>query len=570
MREQRLRIGDLVVQAGLISREKLEAALKNRPFDVKIGEYLVQKGLIKEEDMVAAVCHQTGIERYEAERFPIDFEIAQKIPADLADKYAAVPLLSANSVLYVAMINPLDINALDSLELLVNSEVDAVMCLRQEFYMLYTLVYGSYSNAKENETLTAGLELEAPSNGAKTPFSAKPNDELNLRDITSSDAPAVRLVNSILTKGVQDGVSDIHINPEKDRLDIRFRIDGRLRKLPSVPANIMSSVISRLKILSNMDISQTRIPQDGRFTMRIDGREINVRMSSVPTIYGENIVMRLLDMSAKKIMSLKELGMNEDGCDMLKKYAHRPHGLILSTGPTGSGKSTSLYAILQEVNRVDNNTMTLEDPVEYRIAGIRQIQLNERAGMTFAAGLRSILRQDPDILMIGEIRDEETARTAIQAALTGHLVLSSLHTNDATGTISRLIDMGIEPYLVSSVLLCSFAQRLVRLICPHCREEYTPDVNYLQAFGLRPEDGPFYHGSGCPYCGNTGYAGRTAVFEIMNVPTEMQQAISAGATPQELRALALKSGMKPLAEHAAEKIKAGLTTVEEAARVIIV
>ena len=564
----RMRIGELLVKGGLITEAQLQHALgQKRPDGMKLGEFLIRQGIVDEESVVRVICEQAGVERYSDKRFPFNRELASKIPAAVAQRNKAVPLLMQGSVLFVAMVDPLDIDALDRLEITANCEVDAVMCLMQEFLQLFGLIYGNYTGIDGvMQTLGAGND-EQP-NAALEIVQAR-DDEVG--DAGAPDeAPVVRLVNAILAQGVREGASDIHINPEKESLEVRFRIDGRLRKVPSVPRRVASSVISRIKILGNMDISVNRIPQDGRFTILVDSREINVRVSSLPTIYGENIVMRLLDMSAKRLYTLPQLGMNPADCEKIEKYARKPYGMILSTGPTGSGKSTSLYSILQMVNREDLNTITLEDPVEYRVHGIRQVQLNARACMTFASGLRSILRQDPDILMVGEIRDGETAQIAVQAALTGHLVFSTLHTNDATGAVSRLIDMGVEPYLVASVLLCAFAQRLVRVVCPHCKEEYHPSPVLLESFGLHADDVAYYHGKGCFNCGNTGYLGRMGLFEVMTMPLTMQEAVAGRVTTQALRQLALAEGMRTLAADAAAKIKAGLTTVEEAARVAMV
>ncbi|MDD2966794.1 MAG: GspE/PulE family protein [Desulfovibrionaceae bacterium] len=563
----RMRIGELLVKDGLLTEAQLQHALEQkRPEGMKLGELLIRQGIVDEESVARVICAQAGIERYSAERFPFNREVAAKVPATVAQRNKAVPLMMHGSVLCVAMVDPLDIDALDRLEKVADCEVDAVMCLLQEFTQLFGLIYGNYTGI-DGVIQTLGADNDDQPDKALEIIQTR-DDEVG--DAGAPDeAPVVRLVNAILAQGVREGASDIHISPEKESLEVRFRIDGRLRKVPSVPHRVASSVISRIKILGNMDISVNRIPQDGRFTILVDSREINVRVSSLPTIYGENVVMRLLDMSAKRLYTLPQLGMNPADCEKIEKYARKPYGMILSTGPTGSGKSTSLYSILQMVNRADLNTITLEDPVEYRVHGIRQVQLNARAGMTFASGLRSILRQDPDILMVGEIRDGETAQIAVQAALTGHLVFSTLHTNDATGAVSRLIDMGVEPYLVASVLLCSFAQRLVRVVCPHCKEVYQPSPVLLESFGL-PAEGTYYHGKGCFRCGNTGYLGRMGLFEVMTMPLSLQEAVAGRVTTQTLRQMALAEGMRTLAADAAEKINAGQTTVEEAARVAMV
>ena len=386
----------------------------------------------------------------------------------------------------------------------------------------------------------------------------------------AEEAPVVRIVNSIIAQAVREGASDIHISPEADSAQLRFRIDGKLREVPSPPKSLMLPIVSRVKILSNMDIAVSRVPQDGRFTVKMEKREINIRASALPTIHGENIVLRLLDMSSG-VYSLKQLGMSDADREKIESAIVKPYGMILSTGPTGSGKSTSLYAILRELNTPDINIITLEDPVEYRVSHIRQVQLNRKAGMTFASGLRSMLRQDPDVMLVGEIRDSETAGLAIQAALTGHRVLSTLHTNDSAGAVTRLTEMGIEPFLTSSVLLVSFAQRLIRTVCPYCKEPYTPSMDALKAWGLdKVENADFQHGRGCAQCMNTGYKGRTGVFEVLQIDEEIQGMILKGKTAQEIIQRTKKAGkLRTLKDDAADKVVRGITTLEEAASTVM-
>jgi type IV pilus assembly protein PilB len=380
------------------------------------------------------------------------------------------------------------------------------------------------------------------------------------------------LTNSIFAQAVRSRASDIHISPQQNTVQLRFRIDGRLIEMPSPPKSIFLSVIARLKIIANMDITVSRVPQDGRFTLKLEKKEINVRVSSIPTIHGENIVMRLLDMSAG-IYTLDSLGMDADDMAKIESMSHKPYGMILSTGPTGSGKSTSLYAILSSINKPDINIITLEDPVEYRVNDIRQVQLNTKAGMTFASGLRSILRQDPDVIMVGEIRDAETAAVSVQAAQTGHRVLSTVHTNDAAGVITRFIDMGIEPFLISSVLIVSFAQRLVRTVCPYCREPYNPPVKALTVFGItetEAKNANFQRGKGCSQCKNTGFKGRTGVFEVLAIDEMIQDMIvNQRSSPEITRAAVAAGKLKTLQKDAARKVVQGITTLEEAASAVM-
>jgi type IV pilus assembly protein PilB len=374
-----------------------------------------------------------------------------------------------------------------------------------------------------------------------------------------------------LSQAVREGASDIHISPEKDYVQMRFRVDGKLHEVPAPPKHMILPIVSRLKILGNMDISVFRVPQDGRFTAKMSHKEINIRVSTIPTIYGENMVLRLLD-ATSTIYSLEELGMTENDRIKTESMLYKPYGMILSTGPTGSGKTTSLYSIIKTINDPDINIITLEDPVEYRLEKIRQIQLNRKAGMTFASGIRSVLRQDPDVIMIGEIRDTETAMIAVQAALTGHRVLSTLHTNNAGGTITRFIDMGVAPFLLSSVLLLLIAQRLVRQVCPYCSKPFVPSPTALKYWGIEPSpDMKFVQAKGCFNCLNTGYKGRTGVFEVMAVDEMVQDMILKNESANDITRAAQKSGkFKTLRENVAEKISRGITTFEEAASVVVV
>lgn len=369
---------------------------------------------------------------------------------------------------------------------------------------------------------------------------------------------------------MREGASDVHLSPQQNTVQVRFRIDGKLHEVPSPPKHLFLPIVARIKILSNMDITVTRIPQDGRFTLKIEKKEINVRVSSIPTVHGENMVLRLLDTSAG-VYSLDRLGMVRMDIEKIRTIIKKPYGMILSTGPTGSGKSTSIYAILNELNRPDSNIMTLEDPVEYRIDNIRQVQLNRKAGMTFASGLRSILRQDPDIIMVGEIRDSETAAIAVQAAQTGHRVLSTVHTNDAVGAISRFIDMGIEPFLLSTTLLASIAQRLVRTVCPYCREPYNPPEKILASWGLENWDfANFQRGKGCNQCLNTGYKGRTGIFEVLYNDEMVQDMIMKKKSAHEISRKSVEAGLlKTLKYDAGNKVLRGLTTLEEATSAVM-
>ncbi len=568
---KRVRLGELLVEAGIISDEQLKVALRDhKKSGLRLGQFLIKTGVCREGDVVATVSRQLRIDRYSPQDFPLSLNMAERLPLETAQKCNAVPLQQHGHVLVVAMTDPLDIDACDTIEFATNSEVEPVICTEQEYNQLFSAVYGMFTN------LDGVIESLGDLHTATAAKTETEDRDVALEELASQAdlAPVVRLVNSILAQAVREGASDVHISPEKDSIQVRFRIDGKLREAPAPPKNVAPAMVSRLKILGNMDIAVTRVPQDGRFTMNLDNREINVRVSSIPTIYGENMVLRLLDMSGRDY-TLDQLGMEQTDHTVIKRVIHKPYGMILSTGPTGSGKSTSLYAILKSINTPEINIITLEDPVEYRIGGIRQVQLNRKAGMTFASGLRSILRQDPDVVMVGEIRDAETASIAVQAALTGHLVLSTLHTNDAAGAVTRLIDMGIEPFLVSSVMLASFAQRLVRRVCPNCAEPYDPPHAALAAFGIDPAEGHdgrsrFLKGRGCFHCAHTGYRGRTGLFEILPMVPEIQELVVRRSSTQVIANTAIEAGlMRTLVQDAALKVRAGITTVEEAATAVM-
>ena len=552
------RLGEQLVLKGILTEEALGNALSAaKAANMKLGEYLTSHGIVPEEDILKALSEQLNFPLYNPDEFPLDTHLKDLVPQDVARENRLVPLTFEEGVLYCALLDPNYFRALDTVEETCRCQVEPVLCTKADFVRLFSAVYGEYS---------AFSEMLGEIDADTAPDAGRADEEV-ITNNAVDDVPVIRLVNLILSEGVKVGASDIHINPEKTTVNVRYRVEGMLRKASEVPLKLAPSVVSRIKIMGNMDISETRLPQDGRFTIKVEGHEINVRVSSIPTTYGENVVMRLLDMSAQRIYELPKLGMGPEDYKLVTQAAHKPYGMILSTGPTGSGKSSSLYAIIKLVNRDEVNIMTLEDPVEYRMAGVRQVQLNVKAGMTFSSGLRAILRQDPDILMVGEIRDRETAQIAVQAALTGHLVLSTLHTNDALSAVNRLVDMGVEPYLVASVLLCSFAQRLVRCVCPHCREQYQPSIGLLHVFGLTPEDGPFFHGKGCPRCGGTGYMGRTAIFEVFPMLDELQEMVTAGKSKQEIYRRARELGIRTMADDAAKKIRAGITTAEEAIRV---
>ncbi len=568
--KRKKRLGEMLIEEGLITEDQLkEALVEHKRAGLKLGEYLIQKGVVRESQIIDMLSRQLKIEKYDPSKYPVDNSLANILPYSIAQKYNVAPIKKKGFLLKVATVDPMDIEALDTIETHTNLEVEPVICSQRELTQIMTAIYGLTTGLM---SVIGGME-DLQYRGAEEETEKEDIRDLEVTSLhdLAKDPPVVRLVNSIISQAIREGASDVHIGPEKNYVQVRFRIDGKLHDMPAPPKAMLLPLISRIKILAQMDIANTRVPQDGRFTVRMDGKEINVRASTIPTIYGEHLVLRLLDMSSG-IYSLEELGMSEEDQKKLKDAIKKPYGMILSTGPTGSGKSTSLYAILQNLNSPDINIITVEDPVEYRIDKIKQVQLNRKAGMTFASALRSILRQDPDVIMVGEIRDAETASIAVQAALTGHRVLSTMHTNDAAGAITRLINMEIEPFLVSSVLLVSFAQRLVRKICPNCIETYIPSEQVLKNWGIPDYVGmEFKRGKGCPQCMNTGYRGRTGIFEVLVNDEMIQQMILERRSSQEITRVAVDAGkLRTLKEDALSKVLKGITTFEEAASAVMV
>lgn len=561
------RLGEILVKEGLLTEEMLQQVLiDQKKTNLKLGEYLIRNGIVQENKIIDLLSHQLNIKKYQMHDFPLDLNLVRHIPIEIAQKNQVVPLKINGKLLMVAIVDPLEITILDTIEKVSGMEVEPVICSESEINQLINSMYGMQSDLGD---IIGTMEVNS-----KVEDELDKKDEVRVASLQdmAGEALVVRLTNSIFAQAIRDKASDIHISPQQTTVQLRYRIDGKMIEMPSPPKSLFLSIIARVKILANMDITVSRIPQDGRFTLKIENKEINVRVSSIPTIYGENIVMRLLDMGAG-IYTLSRLGMDAEDMAKIESMCIKPYGMILSTGPTGSGKSTSLYSILSSINKPDINIITLEDPVEYRINDIRQVQLNRKAGMTFASGLRSVLRQDPDVIMVGEIRDAETAAISVQAAQTGHRLFSTVHTNDAAGVITRFIDMGIEPFLISSVLLVSFAQRLVRNVCPYCKENYNPPENSLIAFGIttaEAKNANFQRGKGCSQCKNTGYKGRTGVFEVLvNDELIQDMIIKQRPSPEITRAAVAAGKLKTLKEDAAQKVIQGITTLEEAASAVM-
>jgi type IV pilus assembly protein PilB len=563
----RKKLGEILVEGGLLTQKQLDQALPfQKKSTLKLGQFLVREGIVSETQIVELLSNQLKLEKYRPDKHILDMELSNLVPSEIAHRYGVAPLQKSGMLLTVAMMDPLDITALDAVEVFTNIEVEAVICTEQQLNQLHTTLYGTYAGI--GGVLEDMEEMEIDKGTEKT--ATLEDVEVSSLQGMAQEAPVVRLVNSILSQSVREGASDIHISPEKDHVQIRFRVDGKLHEVPAPPKSMFLPIISRLKILANMDIALSRVPQDGRFTVKMKNKDINIRASTIPSIHGENLVLRLLDTSTS-IYSLELLGMNESDRQKIEGIITKPYGMILSTGPTGSGKSTSLYSILKRINQPDINIITVEDPVEYRIDKIRQVQLNRKAGMTFASGLRSILRQDPDVIMVGEIRDSETASIAVQAALTGHRVLSTLHTNDAAGAMTRMTDMGIEPFLVSSVMLVSFAQRLVRRTCPHCRQPYTPSPEAAKYWQLKNVDvSGMVVGQGCFNCMHTGFKGRTGIFEVLVIDDMVRDMILRHCSSHEINRAAIEAGnFVTLRDNALEKAVQGVTSLEEAASAVL-
>ncbi len=535
-RVEKKSLGELLLQQGVITEKQFEEAREEeRKSALPLRKALIKLGVITEEDMVSFIAEQLDIPRIELNNYLIDSKIVDLVPENLARKHQLIPILKIANNLTCAMVDPLNIFALDEVRLKTGLTIEPAISTETE---VKKALDEHYSVRGSLEDVIKGLDAGK--------LAVKEGEEVELKRLKGivEEPPVIKLVNMTVMQAVRERASDIHIEPEEDVLKIRFRIDGILHEKSAPPKHFQSAVISRIKILANLDIAERRRPQDGRFQMKMENSQIDIRVSCIPTIYGENLVMRLLDTN-DALLSLKELGFAKETLEKYNNLLKHPHGIILVTGPTGSGKTTTLYASLNCLNTSEKNIITIEDPVEYHLNGIRQIQINPNVDLTFANGLRSILRQDPDIIMVGEIRDFETAEIAIQAALTGHLVFATLHTNDAPGAITRLIDMGVEPFLISSSVIGIIAQRLVRIFCPECK------------------------GKGCQRCMNTGYKGRVGIYELLILDEEMRQLTNRKASLSELREAALKTGMKSLRDDGLQKVKEKITSEEEVMRVVI-
>ena len=555
------RLGDILVSAGMISEETLNKALEeSKKAKKRIGEYLIDENIITEGQLISVLKLQLGIDYIDLTKVNIPTALASVVSKNFAKQYSCVPVKMQGDTLYLAMVDPLNFNAIEDIRQATKKRVVPMIATAKSVDRAIVMLYGNEGVSKAIDELQKDYV-----NIADTPISTT-IDETD----DEQAAPAIRIVNSIIERGVSENVSDIHIEPRENGLVIRMRIDGILHPILEIPQNLQNAVISRIKIMSDMDIAERRLPQDGRSNVKVNGNDYDLRVSSLPTKYGEKIVIRFLEKS-ESLLSTAGIGLEGKNLENYKELLANSNGVVLICGPTGSGKSTTMYTMISELNKEDVNLVTLEDPIEYNIDGVNQVQVNEKVGLTFAEGLRSILRQDPDIVSVGEIRDGETAEIAMRAAITGHLVLSTIHTNSAVATLDRLVDIGVEPYLITSALKGVIAQRLVRKVCPNCKEEYEPTDDELLQLGLsNPQHKKitFYRGKGCPECFHSGYKGRTAVFEILMLNKDIKQAFRDGLQGTKLQEVIDKSGFKSMKSDAVRLILDGTTTSSEVVRVL--
>ena len=559
------RLGELLVDAGSITEEELKRGLElQKGTKDRLGTVLIKNNIITEDELTSVLQMQLGIEFVDLTKVTIPPEMARMLPKNIARKNQVVPVKAVRDEIYIAMSDPLNFYAIEEVRKAAKRKVVPMIATADAIDHAIQILYGNEGAAlaiEEMKREAAGNEVA----GADLSFMA---NQLGQEDVNS--APTVRLVNSILERAIMERASDIHLEPRESGYHVRMRIDGVLRDILTVPTNLQNTVISRLKIMSGLDIAERRVPQDGRFNVRIKDKNIDLRVSTLPTVYGEKIVARLLDKSGNRL-SKEAIGLTGADLEKYEKMIHCHSGVVLIVGPTGSGKSTTMYTMIGDLNKPELNLVTLEDPVEYNIDGANQVQINEKLGLTFAGGLRSILRQDPDVIAVGEIRDNETADIAMRAAITGHVVLSTIHTNDAVGTIERLKDIGVEPYLIATALKGVISQRLVRRICDGCREAYDANEEEIADLGMVPGSPvKLYRGKGCPRCYNSGYRGRIAVFEMLPVNAKLRSMISAGCGRNEIEAELKKedSGFVSLKDNAKRLLMEGATTVEEFNRVI--
>ena len=556
------KLGELLVRNNTISNQQLAKALEDQKASGgRLGESLIKLGFIKELDLVRFLSKQYGMPSVNLTEIAIHPEVIKIIPTDVAIKYQVIPVSLRDTTLIVAMVDPSNIFAIDDIKFLTGYRIEALVAPESSMKQALDMHYGT---TKGLDTLLEGMETE----GVEYIGEEETVNISNLKE-ASEDAPVIKLVNAILTDAIKKRASDIHVEPYEKSFRIRFRMDGTLYEMMKPPLKMKNAMISRLKIMARLDIAERRLPQDGRIKLKMGkDTEMDFRVSVLPTLFGEKVVLRLLDKSNLQL-DMTKLGFMDQQLGHFREAIYRPFGIVLVTGPTGSGKTTTLYSALSELNKTTENISTAEDPVEFNLAGINQVQIHEEIGLTFANALRSFLRQDPDIILVGEIRDFETAEIAIKAALTGHLVLSTLHTNDAPSTVNRLLNMGIEPFLVSSATNLILAQRLVRKICQECKEPVTISAESFAKLGIQPEESEqykditFYKGKGCDICNNTGYKGRLALYEVMPISEPIKELILQGASAIDIKREAIHQGLQTLRRSGISKLLGGVTSLEE-------
>jgi type IV pilus assembly protein PilB len=567
-------IGEVFLRLGLITPDQLKGAIEKQKLlkrQESLGDVLVSMGFITEKDRIRGLAEQWGVPFVDVGEVEIDSSLVKLVPENAARKLKVLPISKKGGKLTLAMKNPLDIFAIDEVRMITGVDVEPAIASEEDIINAISRLYrrqidvGEQVDSVIKEFDTGEIDFGSRSGGDD-------DEDISIEQLRelSEEAPVIKLANLIISRGINDGGSDIHIEPAKDYVRVRLRVDGILTEIMRIPKKVQASLISRVKIMAEMDIATKRSPQDGRIGAVIDGKQFDFRVSTLPSVFGEKIVLRILDKRSVSV-GLHKLGMLPETMEKFEGLISRTYGIILVTGPTGSGKSTTLYSVLSKLNSGEKNILTIEDPVEYELEGLTQVQINNRAGLTFPVGLRTMLRQDPDIAMVGEIRDAETATIATEAALTGHLVLSTLHTNDAPGAMTRMVDMGIEPFLIASSVIGVLAQRLVRLVCPKCKEQYTPPRDAIGRLGIEIDGDAkvtFYRGRGCDFCRGSGYKGRLGVYELMLVNDRVRDLVLQKSSSHVLREAAIDSGMKTLKDDAVAKILLGQTTLEECLRVI--
>ena len=554
-----LRIGQLLIEEEIVSAENIEKALKEQK---KTGKFLctvlIEMGLVQEESILPILAKQMGLSFVKIKSLHIEPQVISKVPAKFAIHYKLMPVKLENNTITIAVTDPLDVHTLDDLRLILGIEVKAILAGEKDILEAIREYYGVGAETLE--------QITSEKKTAEKEAGFEKNEDI---ETLAEDASIIKFVNQLFSQAVSERASDIHIEPYEDELKVRIRVDGILYDTPIPPTikHFQQAIVSRIKIMASLNIAERRLPQDGRIRVKLQNRDIDLRVSTIPTSFGESVQIRLL--SSLSFLNLENLGFCEDDRKKIEQAIKKPHGIIFVTGPTGAGKSSTLYASLAKINSSSIKIITVEDPIEYQLKGATQIQVMPKIGLTFAAGLRSILRHDPDVIMVGEVRDYETAEVAIRASLTGHLVLSTLHTNDAAGAVTRLVDMGVEPFLVSSSLECLIAQRLVRLICPDCKTPQKIPESACKDFNLnsKEKEARVYNGKGCPACKFSGYRGRTGIYEIIPMNETLREMVIQKASSQQIKKKAVEMGMRTLRQDGWQKITNGLTTIEEVMRV---